>query len=141
MRALISRYKQETGKLTAGMYCIVWLMYMDLGSVSLKQMCSSQTAARALNCGRPHGPSGVRCNIEGCRRKSKVSDREEQFTYWLMRRISTVLRSNSSKNGRAENPSFAGCMPASSYIGHQLIVAKQGGKLHNTPSLFSLCTE
>lgn len=39
---------------------------------------------------------------------------EEYITYWLIRRISTVLKSNSSKNGRAENPSFAGCIPASS---------------------------
>lgn len=37
-------------------------------------------------------------------------------TYWLIKRISTVLRSNSSKNGREEKPSFAGCIPASSYI-------------------------
>lgn len=41
---------------------------------------------------------------------------KETVTYWLIKSISTVLRSNSSKKGSAENPSFAGCIPASSYI-------------------------
>lgn len=36
-------------------------------------------------------------------------------TYWLTKRTSTVLKSNSSKKGRAEKPSLAGCIPASSY--------------------------
>lgn len=41
---------------------------------------------------------------------------KETRTYWLIKSISTVLRSNSSKKGSAENPSFAGCIPASSYM-------------------------
>src|SRR4051812_12644807 len=40
---------------------------------------------------------------------------EHWGTYWLIRRTSTVLRSKSSKNGSAANPSYAGCWPASSY--------------------------
>jgi hypothetical protein len=39
---------------------------------------------------------------------------ERRVTYWLIRRISTVLKSNSSKKGKDENPSLAGCIPASS---------------------------
>ena len=35
-------------------------------------------------------------------------------THWLIRRTSTVLRSNSSNQGKAAIPSSAGCMPASS---------------------------
>lgn len=36
-------------------------------------------------------------------------------THWLMSSMSTVLRSNSSNQGKAAIPSSAGCMPASSY--------------------------
>lgn len=36
------------------------------------------------------------------------------FTYWLMSRTSTVLKSKSSKKGKAASPSYAGCWPASS---------------------------
>jgi hypothetical protein len=35
--------------------------------------------------------------------------------YWLMRRTSTVLMSNSSKYGKDAKPSWAGCMPVSSW--------------------------
>lgn len=70
---------------------------------------------------------------------------KERPTYWLIRRISTVLRSNSSKNGRAANPSFAGCMPASSYISeNQLATIVPGRKREivasHLPSRFCLCT-
>lgn len=40
--------------------------------------------------------------------------REVGLAYCVMRRTSTVLRSNSSKNGNDARPSYAGCWPASS---------------------------
>ena len=40
---------------------------------------------------------------------------EGSETHWLIRSMSTVLRSNSSNQGKAAIPSRAGCMPASSY--------------------------
>lgn len=50
-------------------------------------------------------------------------------THWLIRRISTVLRSNSSNQGKAAMPSRAGCIPASSWsvkFQYMLPITEQG---------------
>lgn len=46
-------------------------------------------------------------------------DIERKITHWLISRTSTVLRSNSSKYGKAARPSNAGCWPASSCVEDQ----------------------
>ena len=51
---------------------------------------------------------------DGVGKVTRGTQKRDCPTYWLIKRISTVLRSNSSKKGRAEKPSFAGCRPASS---------------------------
>lgn len=97
-----SRGYSDTRNICMTMYCIGLLIYMQ-GNVSFR--CS--------RCQVPHG----KCRMmpgRACHDSIYVKQKK-RCTYWLIRRTSTVLRSNSSKKGSAEKPSFAGCIPASSY--------------------------